>query len=203
MTIHGEYWLPSNPVESWAALASPEILKRCLEGCVLLEPISAREYALKFVPNNGPLDGEFEARARLGNISPQSTAVLAGEVDGRGVGSLGWRMELMLEPDSGGSMLKYSFAVDSNGGNHATDRTPIEKFVREIADRFLAALSHEVSSTGDRLHVVQAHPAVRSEGGVVAELARRMPSKRSRTMQWIWLAVFILIALRLLSYFES
>lgn len=206
MIIPGKYWLRATPDRLWIMLADGETWARCLDRCVTLDRISPTEFAIRLAVPTGPLKGEIESSGRLTVIAPGSRAELVGTARGAAIGSLNWCLSATVEGESGGSRLTYSLGAKTSGGTNGAGLAAVEKTCRSSIERFLGALSHEFLSTDGHSEVEpsessHALPTDHLDGGHL--IAGQRPAFSSGMRLWPWIAVFILVGLRLLAFFES
>lgn len=187
-------------------LADEKVWARCLDRCVTLQRISPAEFAIKLAVETGPLKGEIESNGRLTIVTPVNKVELAGSARGAAIGSLEWHAVTTVAGESGCSTLTYSLTAEANGGTNGVGPAIMEKMGRASIERFLGALSHEFLASDGHARAEPSEAGATLQAGPVKrpELAAFTRPRHFRGLRLLaWIAVLILVGLRLLSFFQS
>ena len=65
MELTGEEIVPGSQEQVWAALTDPEVLRRCIPGCTLLEREDERSFSLEVVFKIGPAEPRFSGQMTI------------------------------------------------------------------------------------------------------------------------------------------
>src|SRR3546814_14270279 len=79
MRIADAQWIPSTPHQTWDALMDPEVLQKCLPGCVKVERRTPTEYALSLHASVGGVEAGYEGEVLLSELNPPHSCSLAFE----------------------------------------------------------------------------------------------------------------------------
>jgi uncharacterized protein len=149
--ISGEYRVVGDRNSVWQALHSPELLRRCIPGCLELEPLSATDYRAKVKVSIGPVSGTFDVHLSMVNASPPTSYRLEGE--GR-AGPLGFGKgyaDVLLAEDIDFTRLNYSADFQVGGRMAQLGSRLIVGATRKIVDDFFAKLATEIGSSAGGL----------------------------------------------------
>jgi carbon monoxide dehydrogenase subunit G len=83
MDMTGEERINAPRDAVWAALNDPDILKRCIPGCQVLEMTSPTELAATVKIKIGPVSATFNGEVTLSNINAPESYTISGEGTGR------------------------------------------------------------------------------------------------------------------------
>jgi carbon monoxide dehydrogenase subunit G len=82
LEMNGEYVLPLERAQVYAALNDPDMLKRCIPGCEELQKLSDTEFAAVVRVELGPVKARFKGKVRLEDLDPPNGYRIAGEGEG-------------------------------------------------------------------------------------------------------------------------
>jgi carbon monoxide dehydrogenase subunit G len=202
--MRGEFWFSAKPEEVWSALAGLEFLRQSIPSCERLEPDSANELTAKLTIRIGRTSRALETRARVADADPPNAAELVGETLSSDAESLRWRAKLDLQPDHEGTLLAYAIDIDPLGPT-SINRSELEAAGRDMLDRCFCALSLKIIGASATTRVLPADDGSASSAASarVDGMAKTSLRHLKRAPLWLWIAVFVLIGLRLLAYFQS
>src|SRR5258707_76512 len=107
MDMTGEFHIPAPRDTVWKALNDPEILKRSITGCEELEKTADTEFTAKVTAKVGPVKARFTGKVTLSDLDPPNGYKITGEGQGGAAGFAKGTAEVHLEPEAGGTLLKY------------------------------------------------------------------------------------------------
>src|SRR5579862_6676080 len=87
MKMTGEERIEVPRVRAWEALNDPEVLRRCIPGCLSLETEAADRLRAVVEVKAGPIGARFNSTVMLADIDPQRSYKLTIEGQGGTVGS--------------------------------------------------------------------------------------------------------------------
>src|ERR1700683_4896737 len=105
MDFDGRYAIPASPEVVWAALNDPEVLKTCITGCESLTKTDATHYAATALLKIGAVKATFKANIKQTDLGPPHRCILKGEGQVGVAGFARGEAEVVLAPETGGTML--------------------------------------------------------------------------------------------------
>ncbi|QIE47303.1 carbon monoxide dehydrogenase subunit G [Pseudohalocynthiibacter aestuariivivens] len=146
MKLQDSVTLPCDRATAWAALNDPDVLRRCIPGCEVLEQDAPDHLRAKVVLKVGPIKARFAGDVTLTDITPPQSYVLTGEGKGGVAGFAKGSARVWLDevaPQE--TVLNYDASADVGGklaqlGSRLLDSTA-QKLVRQFFDSFRACVS--------------------------------------------------------------
>ncbi len=136
MRIADAQWVPTAPHQTWAALNNPEVLKKCIPGCVNLERRSATEYWVTLQNKCGGFNTQYEGEMLLSDIDAPNSCTLAFEGKGAASGMAIGAAQVNLTPKDGGTRLSYTVAAMAGGKLGQLGDAVLLKAGNKIVDTF-------------------------------------------------------------------
>lgn len=184
----GEYRIQAGLVEVWAGLNDPEVLARCIDGCLSMEKVSDERFDAKVKAKIGPVSATFQAELALTDVNPPSTYTLNASVKGGAAGfGKGTAVVNLAEDDAapGATLLSYQVKGNVGGKLAQVGSRLIDGAARKMADDFFAAFGEEISGEV---------PVATSDKGESEGAARYESSGQGA----IWVVVFIALVLAMI-----
>ena len=194
MDMVGEQRIDATRDHVWQALNDPEILKRCLPGCEVLEKSSETEFQAKAVIRIGPVSARFSGVVTLSECDPPNGYVIAGEAKGGAAGVARGSARVRLEADGAATRLHYDVHAAVGGKLAQLGARLIDATARKLADDFFARFLEAVEAAGGPPPVAGTEPAdpATPEGG----------SSGSGLRPMVWISGIIAIVLILIIIFQ-
>lgn len=196
MKMTGEERIEVPRLRVWEALNDPEVLRRCIPGCLSLEKETADRLRAVMEVKVGPIGARFNSTVTLADIDPQRSYKLTVEGQGGTVGSAKSDIRVRLSDEAHGTLLSYEVEATIGGRLAQLGGGLIDATAKQFATRFfkrfgeLACEPAEAVSAARRPEVPQAsaNSAPSSTG------ASRGPAASSR-MPVAWLLAIVVAAL--------
>ena len=149
MDISGEFDIPANRQQVWAALNDPEVLAQCIPGCESIERISETEFVAKMKVKIGPVKARFESRVSLSDLNPPESYTIIGEGKGgpAGFGKGSARVTLTEADDN--TLLEYTADMQVGGKLAQVGSRLVGGAVRKIANDFFSKFVEVVAQPVD------------------------------------------------------
>jgi carbon monoxide dehydrogenase subunit G len=138
MEFTGRYVIPASPEAVWAAINDPEILKACIPGCEQMEKTDAAHFVAATALKIGPIKATFKGRIELSEMDPPKRCVLKGEGQGGVAGFARGEAEVLLAPETGGTLLSYTAKATIGGKLAQIGQRLIDGATKQIADNFFS-----------------------------------------------------------------
>lgn len=107
--------IPLGAKQVWRSLNDPVILKQCLSGCEVFEPISETEFKVTMLAKVGPVKARFKGEIKLTDINPPISYTLSGIGKGGVAGFVKGSATVHLE-EMGSSVTLMTYSVKANVG---------------------------------------------------------------------------------------
>lgn len=182
----GEYRIQAGLDEVWRCLNDPQVLARCIDGCLGMERIDEHHFETSVKARVGPVSATFQAALELADVDAPTSYTINANVKGgaAGFGKGAARVSLVEDPESAdATLLSYQVKASVGGKLAQVGSRLIDAAARKMADDFFAAFGEEVSGVA---------PVATGAGG--GETAQYETSGQWR----IWLIVFIALVLAML-----
>lgn len=185
----GEYRLAASRQDVWRALNDPDILCRCIDGCLSMDKLDESAYQAKVKASIGPVRATFDTRLELKDLNEPESYRLVGDVKGGPAGFAKGEALVELAEDAGTTVLRYTVNGNVGGKLAQVGSRLIDGAMRKLADDFFAAFG-EVVAPGGVEQVASAAAGPVAPGGV----GQRYESS-GRWM--IWIIMFAVLGLAL------
>ena len=151
MEIKGEYQIDNSREAVWAALNDPEMLKKCIPGCEMLERKSDTELDATVVAKIGPVKAKFKTTISLQDLNPPESYTLAGEGKAGAAGFGRGSAKVHLSENEGGTLLRYDADFKVGGKLAQVGSRLVLGATRKTADEFFNTFSSELDPGAVRL----------------------------------------------------
>ena len=140
--VSGKRVVPRSPGDVWRLLMSPEVLRKCIQGCEELEPVGNGRYRLVVKVGIGLVKGRLRGEVELADVVERESYRL--EVQAQGMmGSLRGTTRVGILPMDGGGATEVSF--ESEAQVHGVLATLGSRYVdgaaRSMVDAFFGELA--------------------------------------------------------------
>ncbi|MCZ6501630.1 MAG: carbon monoxide dehydrogenase subunit G [Gammaproteobacteria bacterium] len=108
--------IPLGLVQVWQSLNDPVILKQCLPGCEVFEPIGDSEFNFTLLAKVGPVKARFKGEIKLVDVNPPSSYTLTGAGKGGVAGFVKGFATVRLEEKTEETVTVMTYSVKANVG---------------------------------------------------------------------------------------
>lgn len=183
MQMTAEQTIDAPRLAVWRALNDPEVIKKCVPGCEVLERISEDEMIAEVVAKVGPVKARFKGKVTFSDIDPPVGYRISGEGQGGAAGFAKGGAVVRLEEAGEKTVLHYTVEASVGGKLAQIGSRLIDATARKFADEFFTRFSAIVAPTV---------PAVAAEAAVPA------PAEEEGLPPALWVPALILIVLLVL-----
>lgn len=138
MRIADAQWIPSTQHQTWDALMDPDVLQKCLPGCVKVERRTPTEYALCLHARVGGVEARYEGEVLLSELNPPHSCALAfegkSETDSLAIGTA----QITLSSKDDGTRLAYTVAAMAGGPLGKIGEPVLLKAGGKVVEKFFA-----------------------------------------------------------------
>jgi carbon monoxide dehydrogenase subunit G len=143
MIVSGEHRFQAPRQKVWEALLDPDVLAGTLPGFQGLEQVGENEFAGSLALGVGPVQGRFEGRVELSDLTPPSAYRL--KMSGRGApGHVEGNGQVELEEDGQGTRMRYEVDVRIGGRIAGVGQRLLEMTARTLTRQALASLARRI-----------------------------------------------------------
>lgn len=139
MRIAVAQWIPSTPRQTWDALQDPDVLQKCLPGCIKVERRTPTEYELVVRAKVAGLETDYQGEILLSDLDPPHSCTVAFEGKGLASGLAIGTAQVNLSPKDDGTRLSYTVAAMAGGKLAELGESTIMKAGNKIVEKFFAA----------------------------------------------------------------
>lgn len=132
-------------MQVWEGLNDPDILARCIDGCLSMERTSDEQFDASVKARFGPVSATFQARLVLSELQPPASYTLTASVNGGPAGFGKGSAQVNLEEDNGATLLRYSVTANVGGKLAQVGSRLIDAAARKMADDFFSSFGREIS----------------------------------------------------------
>ena len=142
MKLNGKQFIDRPPEEVWRLIVDPEVLKRCIPGCELLENLDENRFRVKIQVGIGPFEGKFSGIIELADVVEQDSYRLIIRAKGpigsvNGIASL----NLVSVDDGYGTEIIYESEAHMGGALASIGSRLFESEGRKFAGQFFDRLA--------------------------------------------------------------
>ncbi|MFV2090100.1 MAG: carbon monoxide dehydrogenase subunit G [Pseudomonadales bacterium] len=148
MEQSGEYRVQAGLDQVWQGLNDPEILARCIDGCLTMEKTSEDRFETTVKARIGPVSATFQAVLELTEVVAPTRYTINASVKGGAAGFARGTAQVRLSEDpdrSGATMLRYAVKANVGGKLAQVGSRLIDGAARKMANDFFAAFGEEIS----------------------------------------------------------
>jgi carbon monoxide dehydrogenase subunit G len=140
MKMTGEERIEVPRLRVWEALNDPDVLRRCIPGCLSLEKDAADRLRAVVEVKVGPIGARFNSTVTLADIDPQRSYKLTVEGQGGTVGSAKSDIRVRLSDEVNGTLLSYEVEATIGGRLAQLGGGLIDATAKQFATRFFKRL---------------------------------------------------------------
>lgn len=173
----------------WRALNDPEILRQCIPGCDMFEPIGDNEYQIGMTASVGPVKAKFKGKLQLADIAPPLSYALSFEGSGGTAGFGKGNANVQLSDTQGGTELHYSVQAKVGGRLAQIGSRLIDGVAKKMADEFFNRFNEVISSGPGSTDETIGRVEQASLAGAHAA-GSNVQARQSflRSLRWLWVA---------------
>ena len=145
MEQSGEYRIAAARSQVWQGLNDPDVLARCIDGCLSMQRTSAEQFDAAVKAKIGPVSATFQAQLVLSELQPPSSYILTANVKGGAAGFGKGTARVDLHDDGGATLLRYTVNANVGGKLAQIGSRLIDSAARKMADDFFAEFGREIS----------------------------------------------------------
>jgi len=140
----GDTFVAVPPQAVWDALLDPDSLRELIPGCEALDRIGDNAYRATARLGIGPVRGSFSGDARFTALVPPRS--LSFDIEATGpLGSSRGGGDVVLEPENGGTRIRYDYGVDLSGKIAAVGSRMLDSASRMLIGAFFEALGRRAA----------------------------------------------------------
>jgi carbon monoxide dehydrogenase subunit G len=175
----GEYRIGAPRGEVWRALNDPDVLARCIDGCLAMNRVADDAFEATVKARIGPVSATFKADLKLTDLDPPQAYTLNAHVKGgaAGFGKGLARVELVEEEAS--TLLRYTVEGSVGGKLAQVGQRLIDAAARKMADDFFGAFGEAVAPGAAAMIPREAAEGATEKSGTIL----------------IWVVVFVILTL--------
>ncbi|HEY5681193.1 MAG TPA: carbon monoxide dehydrogenase subunit G [Pseudomonadales bacterium] len=144
MEQFGEYRISAARAMVWEGLNDPDVLGRCIQGCLSMERTSDEQFDASVKAKVGPVSATFQAQLMLSEIDAPSSYTLTANVKGGAAGFGKGTAKVSLLEDGASTLLRYQVSANVGGKLAQVGSRLIDAAARKMADDFFAEFGREV-----------------------------------------------------------
>jgi carbon monoxide dehydrogenase subunit G len=145
MEMNGSERIGATREVVYAALNDPEILKKSLPGCEVLDKVSDTEFNATIVVKVGVIKATFKMVGNLMDLDPPNGYTLRGEGKGGMAGFAKGSAKVSLEADGDATILHYTASADIGGKLAQLGARLINSTAMKFAEEFFGNFSRAVA----------------------------------------------------------
>jgi carbon monoxide dehydrogenase subunit G len=140
----GEYRISAARAMVWEGLNDPDVLGRCIQGCLSMERTSDEQFDASVKAKVGPVSATFQAQLMLSEIDAPSSYTLTANVKGGAAGFGKGTAKVSLLEDGASTWLREQVSANVGGKLAQVGSRLIDAAARKMADDFFAEFGREV-----------------------------------------------------------
>jgi hypothetical protein len=141
MELTGEYWIEVHREVAWRLLLDPDVLARCVDGCLSFEARRGGRYEAMIRVKVGPVSGDFDAELEILNPIPPRACSIAAQIKGGAAGFARGTAHISLAEEGDRTSLLYKIEGEVGGKLEQLSEADIVDAARKTADDFFAAFN--------------------------------------------------------------
>jgi hypothetical protein len=146
LRLMGEVQLPATRDIVWAKLNDPDVLRRCIPGCELLDKLSDTEFQAIAVTKIGPVKARWKGKVRLSDLDPPNSYRISGDGEGGIAGFAKGAAAVILVDKEAGTLLSYDVEAQIGGKIAQLGQRLVVGASKKVADEFFSKFAAAVSA---------------------------------------------------------
>jgi carbon monoxide dehydrogenase subunit G len=138
MDFIGEYRFNASALEVWEALNDPEVLRRTIPGCDVMDRITPTDFAGHLKVKVGPLHATFSGKITLSELDPPHRYRISVEARAPIAGSAAGSAAVQLADHPEGALLYYQAETEIGGRLASFGAKLMHGAATKYADKFFA-----------------------------------------------------------------
>jgi carbon monoxide dehydrogenase subunit G len=145
MELNGSATIDAPADTVWRSLNDPEILRRCIPGCEVMEQVSETEWRATLVLKLGLFKPRFTGTVNLSNLAPPDSYTITAESTGGMFGSAKGAADVSLTPlPERKTRLDYALRADVGGRIAQLGARLVGSTANHLADLFFARFTEVI-----------------------------------------------------------
>ena len=132
--------IAASPVEVYAALLDPEVLKACVPGAQEVTGSPEEGFEATVMQKVGPVKATFKGAVTLSDMVENEALTISGEGKGGAAGFAKGGAEVRMAAKDGGTELSYDVEAKVGGKLAQLGSRIIDGFAKKMADQFFSNL---------------------------------------------------------------
>ena len=181
MQQSGEYRIGAPREVVWRALNDPDVLAKCIDGCLAMTKTADDAFEATVKAKVGPVSATFKADLKLTDIDAPSAYTLNASVKGGAAGFGKGVARVRLAEDGAVTVLRYEVEGNVGGKLAQVGQRLIDGAARKMADDFFGSFGQAIAP-GETQKVV------------APQVAAGVAEERETSGRWIiWIVVFVVL----------
>lgn len=148
MKLEEERLINAAPDTVWTAILDAQILKECVPGCTEMTGSLADGFTAVVVQKVGPVKATFKGDVTFSDIVAGKSVTITGEGQGGVAGFAKGGADVLLTPQDGQTLLKYTVDVSVGGKLAQLGSRIIDSFANKMANQFFEKFQTIVEGGG-------------------------------------------------------
>ena len=149
MEFVGDYRFAVSAIEVWSALNDPEVLKRTIPGCDVMERITPTDYAGHLKVKLGPISAAFDGKITLSELDPPTSYRISVEAHGKIAGTAAGSAHVRLVDLPTGAHLHYEAESQIGGRLAQMGIKLMHGTATRYADKFFARFAKAIEERAE------------------------------------------------------
>lgn len=149
MQMTGDQRIAAPRARVWQALNDPDVLKRCIPGCQLLEKEADDRLKATVEVKIGPIGARFNGAVTLSDLDPPNGYTITGEGQGGTVGFAKGGAKVRLADDGAGTLLTYEVEAQVGGRLAQLGGPIIDATAKQLAGKFFQQFGEVVAPAAE------------------------------------------------------
>lgn len=162
MRISESEWIAASRHQTWDALTDPEVLQRCIPGCVQVSRTSPTEYHVTLHTRVAGIDASYEGEILMSDVDAPSSCTLAFEGKGAAAGLAIGTAQVSLADKEEGTRVTYTLAAMAGGKLAECGDRALRAAAEKIIAKFMASFSEHMARVAPAAYVPPAEPETAS-----------------------------------------
>jgi len=162
MRISETEWIPATQHQTWEALIDPEVLQRCIPGCVEVARTSPTEYHVTLHTRVAGIEASYEGEILMSDVNAPDSCTLAFEGKGAAAGLAIGTAQINLAQKEQGTRLTYTVAAMAGGKLAQCGDRALVGAAEKIIAKFMAAFTEHMTRVAPTPYVPPPEPETAS-----------------------------------------
>ena len=153
MRISETEWIPATQHQTWDALIDPDVLQKCIPGCVEVSRTSPTEYHVTLHTKVAGIEASYDGEILMSDVNAPDGCTLAFEGKGAAAGLAIGKAQVNMVQKEQGTRLTYTVAAMAGGKLAQCGDRALMGAAQKIIAKFMVSFTEHMNRVAPTVYV--------------------------------------------------